>query len=69
MLKLEKGDVLRSVEGPDMILLIVSERDEQDQRCVTILVLDACWDTAWQPGEIGPVARTALRRGGWEKVE
>ena len=71
MLALEKGDVVVSTIGALMYILILeSPQHAEDPVCSRVLVLYVA-DGAllWRSGEVGLMARSALRNGNYRKFE
>ncbi len=67
MLALEQGDVVHSVVGWPLYMLILESQAAEDPVCSRVLILDADECLTWKTGEVGLVARSALRNGNYEK--
>ena len=66
---LEAGDVVHSVVGWSLYMLILESQAVEDPICSRVLILDADDCLTWKIGEVGLVARSALRNGNYRKFE
>ncbi len=63
---IEDGDVIRSIVGFDMYMLVLESRASEDPICARVLILDCYQTIVWTPGEVGLIARSALCNGNFE---
>lgn len=64
---IEEGDVIHSIRGGYMFILVLESSVPNDPKCARVLILDCHEDLIWKPGQVGLISHSALRNGNFER--